>query len=129
MSLFSFNRKKDASTNVSRRTIAEECTSLAQASNRGELGSRIAPLVLAHSPVDIQQMKRNFATKVRDLDPEYPEPYSWLSVLYQSVLANLEPDKEARYTAEGQKNLEKFQELRKRAAERKKLEEELKAIK
>ncbi|MDD8030886.1 MAG: tetratricopeptide repeat protein [Acidobacteriota bacterium] len=67
--------------------------------------------------------------KARDLDPEYPEPYSWLSVLYQSVLANLEPDKAARYTAEGQKNLEKFQELRKRAAERKKLEEELKAIK
>lgn len=73
MSLFSFSPKKEVSTNVSRRSIAEECTGLAQVLTRGELGSRIAPLVLAHSPVDIQQMKRNFATKVRDLDPEYRE--------------------------------------------------------
>ncbi|MBC7348811.1 MAG: tetratricopeptide repeat protein [Candidatus Aminicenantes bacterium] len=66
--------------------------------------------------------------KARDLDPNYPEPYSWLSVLYQSVLAKLEPDKANRYTAEGKKNIEKFQELRKRAAEKKKLEQELKGI-
>lgn len=64
--------------------------------------------------------------KARDLDPNYPEPYSWLSVIYKSVLTKLEPDKEARYTAEGDKNLDKFQDLRKRSAERKKLEEELK---
>lgn len=38
--------------------------------------------------------------KARDLDPNYPEPYSWLSVLYQSVLAKLEPDKATRYTAD-----------------------------
>ncbi len=64
--------------------------------------------------------------KARDLDPNYPEPYSWLSVLYQSVLVKLEPEKEARYKAEAELNLEKFQDLRKRAAEKKKLEEELK---
>lgn len=67
--------------------------------------------------------------KARDLDPNYPEPYSWLSVIYNSVLAKLDPDKEARYKAEGEKNLDKFQELRKRSAERKKLEEELKKAK
>jgi tetratricopeptide (TPR) repeat protein len=64
--------------------------------------------------------------KARDLDPNYPEPYSWLSVLYKSTLAKLEPDKESRYNALGDQNIEKFQDLRKRAAERKKLEEELK---
>lgn len=64
--------------------------------------------------------------KARDLDPNYPEPYSWLSVIYKSVLARLEPEKEARYNAEADRNIEKFQELRKKAAERKKLEEELK---
>lgn len=67
--------------------------------------------------------------KARDLDPNYPEPYSWLSVLYKSVLAKLEPDKEARYNAEADKNAEKFQDLRKKAAEKKKLEEELKKVK
>jgi len=60
------------------------------------------------------------------LDANYPEPYSWLSVLYKSVLAKLEPEKEARYNAEGDKAMERFQDLRKRIAERKKLEEELK---
>lgn len=64
--------------------------------------------------------------KARDLDPNYPEPYSWLSVLYKSVLSKLEPDKEARYNAEADRYIEKFQDLRKRSAERKKLEEELK---
>jgi len=67
--------------------------------------------------------------KANELDPNYPEPYSWLSVIYQSVLAKLEPEKEARYTTEGARYLEKFQELRKRAVERKKLEEELKKTK
>lgn len=67
--------------------------------------------------------------KAMELDPSYPEPYSWLSVLYKSVLSKLEPDKESRYNAEADRYLEKFQETRKRQAERKKLEEELKGAK
>lgn len=63
--------------------------------------------------------------KATELDPNYPEPYSWLSVIYQSVLAQLEPENANRYKAEGQRNLEKYQELTKRAAERKRLEQEL----
>jgi tetratricopeptide (TPR) repeat protein len=64
--------------------------------------------------------------KAIDLDPNYPEPYAWMGPLYKAVLAKLEPEKEARYNAEGDRYLEKFQEFRKRAADRKKLEEELK---
>jgi len=64
--------------------------------------------------------------KANELDNNYPEPYSWLSVIYKSVLAKLEPEKEARYNAEADRYAEKFQDLRKRAAERKKLEEDLK---
>ena len=64
--------------------------------------------------------------KAIELDPNYPEPYAWMGPLYKAVLSKLEPEKEARYNAEGDRYLEKFQELRKRAADRKKLEEELK---
>jgi tetratricopeptide (TPR) repeat protein len=64
--------------------------------------------------------------KAMELDPNYPEPYAWMGPLYKAVLAKLEPEKEARYNAEGDRYLERFQELRKRAAERKKLEDELK---
>ncbi len=76
----------------------------------------------------IAQTSEEALRKAMELDPSYPESYSWLSVLYQSTLAKLEPEREARYTAEGQKYMERYQELRKRAAEKKKLEEDLKKI-
>jgi tetratricopeptide (TPR) repeat protein len=68
----------------------------------------------------------NALEKATELDPDYPEPYSWLSVLHRSVLARLEPAKEARHNAEADRAIERFQELRKRAAEKKRLEQELK---
>jgi uncharacterized protein (UPF0305 family) len=71
MSLFSFHRKdQDAAEEICNR-ISEECRDLTTAATRGELGSKIAVLVLRHSPADIQQMKRNFGRKVKDLSPEY----------------------------------------------------------
>jgi uncharacterized protein (UPF0305 family) len=54
-------------------TIAGKCKELRQAVTRGELGEKIAVLVLRHSPSDIQRMKRNFETKAQDLSPEYRE--------------------------------------------------------
>jgi tetratricopeptide (TPR) repeat protein len=64
--------------------------------------------------------------KAIELDPSYPEAYAHMSPLYKAVLAKLEPENEARYNAEGDKYLEKYLEMRKRVAARKKLEEELK---
>jgi tetratricopeptide (TPR) repeat protein len=74
----------------------------------------------------IAQAALQSISKAMELDPNYPEPYAWMGPLYKAVLAKLEPEKEARYNAEGDRYLERFQELRKRAAERKKLEDELK---
>jgi uncharacterized protein (UPF0305 family) len=51
--------------------IAQKCQNLQQAKNRGDLGARIADLVLQHSPSDIQRMKENFSNKIEDLTPEY----------------------------------------------------------
>ena len=68
----------------------------------------------------------NALEKANSLDPDYPEPYSWLSVLHRSVLSKLEPDKESRHNAEADRAIEKFNDMRKRAAEKKKLEQELK---
>ena len=63
--------------------------------------------------------------KAVELDPDYPEPHSWLSVIYQSVLAQLEPEKASRHKADGQKHGDRYQALRKRAAAKEKLAEEL----
>jgi len=53
--------------------IGRQCRELMEAKTCGELGERIALMVLVHSPADIQQMKRNFETKVKDLDLVYRE--------------------------------------------------------
>lgn len=64
--------------------------------------------------------------KASELDPKYPEPYSWLSVIYQSVLAKIDPDRADRYVQDGQMYLERYKEAREAELERQKLEEELK---
>jgi len=73
MSLIPFSRKDAGSAQEQCAQITAECHELAQAPTRGELGAKIAELVLRHSPSDIQQMKRNFGVKVEDVSPEYRE--------------------------------------------------------
>ena len=73
MSLFPFGRKNSDTAQEQCDQVAAECHDLAQATTRGELGAKIAELVLRHSPSDIQQMKQNFGKKVEDLGPEYRE--------------------------------------------------------
>jgi tetratricopeptide (TPR) repeat protein len=64
--------------------------------------------------------------KASELDPKYPEPYSWLSVIYQSVLAKIDPDRAQRYIEDGQMYIDRFKEAREAEAERQKLEKKLK---
>jgi uncharacterized protein (UPF0305 family) len=71
MTLFQFTNKNDSDTKDTCALILTECSDLRLAATRGELGTRIAPLVLRHPPSDIQQMKRNFSKKVQELTPEY----------------------------------------------------------
>jgi uncharacterized protein (UPF0305 family) len=71
MSLFPFGSKNRDDASDTSRQITGECHDLQTLTTRGELGSKIASLVLRHSPADIQQMKRNFGKKVQDLTPEY----------------------------------------------------------
>ena len=63
--------------------------------------------------------------KANDLDPSYPEPYSWLSVLYKSVLAKIDPDRAQRYEDMADRYIQRYQEAQKRKVQREKLAEEL----
>ena len=70
-----FFKKTDSSPNpASCEEIAWQCLELKVAATRGELGEQIARLVLQHPPVEIQRMKRNFATKIKYLAPGLPRP-------------------------------------------------------
>ncbi|MFC2169134.1 tetratricopeptide repeat protein [Acidobacteriota bacterium] len=63
--------------------------------------------------------------KASELDPQAPEPYSWLSVLYDSVMAKLEPSRAKSLEEDAIRFQERFQELKLRKLERKKLEAEM----
>jgi uncharacterized protein (UPF0305 family) len=71
MALFPAINKNHGATENTSAQITSECRDLQLAVTRGELGMKIALLVLRHSPADIQQMKRNFGKKVHELTPEY----------------------------------------------------------
>jgi len=51
--------------------IRSECTFLSRIETRGGLGEAISQIILRYSPKDLQQMKRNFGIRVRDITPEY----------------------------------------------------------
>jgi uncharacterized protein (UPF0305 family) len=51
--------------------IRDECTLLNRVTTRGELGEAISQIILRYSPRDLQQMKRNFGIRIRDITPEY----------------------------------------------------------
>ncbi len=96
--------------------------------NRWSKAYRLANLPVQERLALAQESLRALEKAIQ-IDPNYPEPYAYVNVVYKSVLAKLEPEKESRYNAEADRYMEKFNELRKRQAERKKLEEELKKIK
>jgi uncharacterized protein (UPF0305 family) len=53
------------------RDIAAECRRLGAARTRGELGGRIAPLVLSFPPRELHWMIRNFSHQISDVEPGY----------------------------------------------------------
>jgi len=73
----------------------------------------------------LAQQSEEALKKASELDPAYPEPYSWLSVLYKSVMAKIDPDRAQRYEDMADRYLQRFQDARKRKAQREKLAEEL----
>lgn len=78
--------------------------------------------------INLSQESEQALKKANELDEQYPEPYSWLSVLYRSVLAKLFPDRAKRYEEEADRYIQKFQDLRKRQAARERLADELREV-
>lgn len=66
--------------------------------------------------------------KAMEIDPSYPEPYAYMSVLLMSVKARLWPERASRFNQEAAQWQERYQEARKKEAERRRLEQELRGI-
>jgi tetratricopeptide (TPR) repeat protein len=101
---------------------------LAVGVNRWSKAYRIQARLTKQERIDLANEAEVALKKANELDDQYPEPYSWLSVLYKSVFAKLYPERAKRYEDEADIYAERFQELRKREAQRKKLEQELREV-
>jgi len=66
--------------------------------------------------------------KAIELDPQYPQPYAWLSPLYKSVFTELYPERAQRYKDDADIYIERFNSLRESEMKRKALEKDLKEI-
>jgi hypothetical protein len=64
--------------------------------------------------------------KAIEIDPNFPDSYAYMKILYINISAKLYPEKEGRYQEEANRYGDKFQEARKRQLDRMKLEKELK---
>jgi tetratricopeptide (TPR) repeat protein len=66
--------------------------------------------------------------KAIEVDPSYPEPYAYMSVLLMSVKARLWPERATRFKQEADVYQQRFQDARKKQAERARVEQELRGI-
>ena len=66
--------------------------------------------------------------KAIEIDPTYADPYAYMNILYRNVFANVYPDRRARYVEDADRYAQRFQEIRERELERKKLKRDLTRI-
>ncbi len=66
--------------------------------------------------------------KAIEMDPSYPEPYAYMSVLNRSLKARLWPENSGRLIQEAERYVQKFQDARKAQADMRRLEQELRGI-
>ncbi len=71
----------------------------------------------------------NALKKAIEIDPNYANAYHYMNILYRNIYVGLYPEKEDLYIAEAERWGERGLEIAKRAAERHRLEEELKGKK
>lgn len=64
--------------------------------------------------------------KSAEMDPNYPDTYAYINLLYRNVHALLYPDRSERFIREADRYMERYNQVRKRQLERLRLEEELK---
>lgn len=66
--------------------------------------------------------------KAIEIDSAYPEPYAYLNLVERNIFAHVHPERASRHIAEADRWGEKFNEVRKRAMEKARLEKELTKI-
>ena len=94
--------------------------------NRFNKAYRLQNLLSRQERVDLSDESEALLLKSAELDPNYPDTFAYINLLYRNVHALLYPERNERFIREADRYMERYSQVRKRQLERLKLEEELK---
>ena len=94
--------------------------------NRFNKAYRLQNLLSRQERIALSDESEKLLLKSAELDPNYPDTYAYINLLYRNVHSHLYPDRSERYIREADRYMERYNQVRKRQLQRLKLEEELK---
>jgi tetratricopeptide (TPR) repeat protein len=94
--------------------------------NRFQKAYRLQNILSKQERIALADESESLLKKSEELDPDYPDTYAYINMLYRNVHATLYPERSERYIIEADRYMEKYNQVRKRQLERLRLEEELK---
>jgi tetratricopeptide (TPR) repeat protein len=94
--------------------------------NRFNKAYRLQNLLSRQERINLADESEATLLKSAELDPNYPDTYAYINLLYRNVHAGLYPERSERYIRDADQYMERYNQVRKRQLERMKLEEELK---
>ena len=94
--------------------------------NRFNKAYRLQNLLSRQERINLADESEAVLLKSAEMDPNYPDTYAYINLLYRNVHAHLYPERSERYIRDADRYTERYTQVRKRQLERMKLEEELK---
>lgn len=94
--------------------------------NRFNKAYRLQNLLSRQQRIDLADESEATLLKSAEIDPNYPDTYAYINLLYRNVHSQLYPERSDRYIRDADRYMEQYNQVRKRQLERMKLEEELK---
>jgi tetratricopeptide (TPR) repeat protein len=94
--------------------------------NRFNKAYRLQNLLSRQERIALADESEENLMKSAELDPNYPDTFAYINLLYRNVHAQLYPERSERFVREADRYMEQYNTVRKRQLERLKLEEELK---
>ena len=94
--------------------------------NRFQKAYRLQNILSRQERIALADESEANLMKSAELDPNYPDTYAYINLLYRNVHAQLYPERSDRFIREADRYMERYNTVRKRQLERLKLEEELK---
>jgi len=94
--------------------------------NRFNKAYRLQNLLSRQERIALSDESEATLLKSAELDPNYPDTFAYINLLYRNVHAQLYPERSERFIREADRYTERYNQVRKRQLERMRLEEELK---